>query len=191
MTKFRTLELGHHGAQDGNETNFLTIDVSGTANFSGTVKMSAGASIAGSMYVDGSVLSLGPIRSGAAASRGRAILVQRVTILPVHSAGAPALLVLPSGSDILDFYVDVEAPFAAGALVSAAEVLISAAGGVLLARINVSASTTRYGTMQNAQAVGGGAFRNVTATIEAHTSMQGLASALTAGQAMLSVIYAN
>ena len=146
---------------------------------------------ASTIAVAGGVTTIKKIQSGTAGSRGTAILVQRVTLAANTTAGIPATIVLPSGSNIIDMYVDVEIPFATAVGVTAAEVNVSAAAGVLLARINVSASTVRYGTMQNAQTVGSSGFRNVTTTIEAHVSIQGSPTAMTAGQAMLSVVYVN
>jgi hypothetical protein len=113
-------------------------------------------------------------------------------LTPQTTAGGPATVVLPANSNLLQMYVDIEAPFQTAAGVSATEVNVSAAAGVLIARIAVSASTKRYSTTQvNAQAVRGEAFRNVTTTLEAHVSIQGSNSVISAGQGILSVLYIN
>lgn len=122
------------------------------------------------------------------ADRGTAMIIQRATLLSTNTAGAPVSISLPSGSNVVDFWVDVETPFATGAGVTAADITMSAANGVTLAKIAVSASTKRYNT-SNAQTVGSIGYRNVTATIEAYVSIQGSATALSAGQAMLTVVY--
>lgn len=191
FTKTRGLAVGHHGAQDGNETNFMTVDVSGTTMFSGPIQTSAGVSAAGSLYVGGSVNSVGPIKSGAAGTVGTAILVQRVTLGVTSTATGPATIVLPSGSNILEINVDVEQPFQTAAGVTATEINVSAAAGSLIVRMAVSASGHYTMSKANTQTVGTNALRNVTTTIEAHASIQGSTSVISAGQAMLSVIYVN
>ena len=143
---------------------------------------------AGTINVSSSAIFQERIQVGDGGQRGTVTLVQRVTLAANITAGVPAVIVLPSGSDVVDFIVDVEIPFATGAGVTAADVNISAAGGLRMAVINVSASTTRY-NLAGAQSVNGSTFRNVTATIEAHVSIQGSPTAMTAGQAMLTVLY--
>lgn len=165
MTKFKgPLKVGTHGAP-GTQVDYVTVDSSGTASFAG------------------------PISGGPSGSVGLVTMVQRTTIAANTTAGAPATISLPSGSDIIDMHVDVEVPFATAAGVSAANIEVSAAGGSTLAVIRVSASTTRYGLTSNADTFLGSGMRNVTQTIEAHTSIVGSASAMSAGQAMLSVVY--
>lgn len=192
-TKFGAIAVGHHGSGDGNETNFMTVDTSGTAVFAGPIQVSGRVSAAGSLYVDGSVASSGPIKSGGAGSLGTSVLMQRVTIAAANTAGAPVQLNLPSGSNLIQMYVDVEEPYTTGAGATAAEVNVSAVNGVTLARIAVSASTRHYhaGLGGGSQAAGGTAWRNVTTTLEAHVSIQGSATAMSAGQAMLTVLYVN
>ena len=133
----------------------------------------------------------GPIKSKALdtnARTGEVILTQRATLAANTTAGGPATISLPNPSDVVDFKIAVEIPFATGAGVTAANVEISAAGGSTLAVVNVSASGVYgAGTIAGAAA----SFRGVSATIEAHVSIQGSPTAMTAGQAMLSVIYVD
>lgn len=131
------------------------------------------------------------IQSGAAGQRGTAILVQRATLAATNSAGSPAQFVLPSGSDIIGYYVDVETPFAAGALVTAARVnLRVGASANVISEVAVSASG-RYDLLSGTTPGGADTslLRNVTATVMAFVSTKALASALTAGQAMTTIVY--
>lgn len=166
MTKFKgPLKVGTHGAP-GTEVDYVVIDTSGTATFAG------------------------PITGGVAGQRGTATLIQRATITSSTTAGAPATITLPTGSDIVDITVDVEIPFETAAGVSACNVEVSAAAGTAIVYFNVSASTTRYGLeTANATSFIASALRNVTATIEAHASIQASSTAMTAGQAMLTIHY--
>lgn len=165
MTKFKgPLKVGTQGAP-GTEVDYVTIDTSGTASFAG------------------------PLTLGPSGQTGLAVLVQRTTIAANVTAGAPAIIVLPAGSDIVDITYDVEIPFATAVGVSACNLEISAAGGVQIAVIRTTASTTRYGLTSNADAFNGGSLRNVTATIEAHASIVGSNTAMTVGQGMLSIHY--
>ena len=93
---------------------------------------------------------------------------------------------LPTGANITDILVDVEAPFAAGALVTAQRVSIGV-GGTLITEIGVSASG-RYNALETATD-DTSALRNVTAAVSAFVSTKALASAATAGQGMLTVKY--
>lgn len=135
----------------------------------------------------------GPVKTGkdtgvsSTRTVGTVIAAQRVTVDSSNSAGAPATMLLPSGADVVDYLVDVEAPFAAGALATAAEFSISH-GSTLVTNVVVSASG-RYDAIDDGTKTDTSSLRNVTATVEAFVSTQSLASALTAGQAMLTVYY--
>ena len=135
----------------------------------------------------------GPIRTGndtgASSSRtvGTVIAAQRVTVDSTNSAGAPATMLLPAGADVIDYLVDVETPFAAGALVTAQEFSISH-GASLVTNVVVSASG-RYDAIASGTKTNSALLRNVTTTVEAFVSTQSLASAATVGQAMLTVKY--
>lgn len=134
----------------------------------------------------------GPIKSKGLdtdARTGEVQLIQRATVGAINSAGNPVTFSLPNPSDVLDFVVTVETPFAAGALVTAANVQFSAAGDATLGIVVASAS----GTYRLSTTVGGNAaqLRGVATTVEAFVSTQSLASALTVGQAMLTVVYVD
>ena len=187
MTKF-TGPL-HVGALD-NATDFVTIDASGTASFAAPVVVGAlqvgasGGTIFSTIDVSGTASFEGPIRGPSGV--GTALLVQSATIAANTTAGAPATFALPSGADIIDFKVSVEIPFATGAGVTAANIEVSAAAGLTMAIVPVSAS----GTYRPALIAGDTAsFRNVIVVIEAHVSIQGSPTAITVGQAMLSLTY--
>lgn len=111
-------------------------------------------------------------------------LVARLTCLPSNSAGGPVTFNLPSGANIITFTVDVEEPFATDAGATAIAVNISAA--VAVGEIRVSASG-QYGNADAVSRLKG--LRNVTSTVEAWVSVQNTGSALTAGQAIFSVVY--
>lgn len=131
----------------------------------------------------------GPVKSKALdtdSRTGDVYLVQRTTVQANNSAGNPVTFSLPNPSDIVDFVMQVEIPFAAGALVTAVNTEISAAGGSTVVVIPVSASGTYRPALVAGAAAG---LRNVSTTVEAHMSVQALATALTIGQAMLNVIY--
>lgn len=135
----------------------------------------------------------GPVRTGLntgipkTSTIGTVIAAQRVTVDSSNSAGAPATMLLPSGSDVIDYLVDVETPFAAGAMVTAQEFSITH-GGTLVTNVVVSASG-RYDAIDDGTKTNSALLRNVTTTVEAFVSTQSLASAATAGQAMLTVFY--
>lgn len=190
MTKFKgPLKVGTHGAP-GTEVDYVTIDVSGTASFAGNMAITGSHTVTGNQIVSGAATFTGVMQQGAAGQRGTAVMVQRTTILANSSAGAPKTIKLPNGSDIVNMTVDVETPFQTAAGVTACNVEVSAAGGLAIAHFVVSASTTRYGLeTANAAVFTGSALRNVTATIEAHVSVQASNSALSAGQGMLTVTY--
>ena len=127
--------------------------------------------------------------TGVAATRtiGDVNVTQRVTVVASNSAGAPATMLLPAGSDVIQYLVDVEVPFSPGALATAAEFSISH-GASLVTNVVVSASG-RYDAIDDGTKTNTALLRNVTSTVEAFVSTQSLASALTLGQAMLTVIY--
>jgi hypothetical protein len=131
----------------------------------------------------------GPVKSKGRDTRtrtGDVYLVQRATLAANNSAGAPRTISLPNPSDVIEFLIGVEIPFATAAGATACNVEISGAGGSTIAVVNVSAS----GVYRNGIVAGAAAtMRNVTATIEAHVSIQGSPTAMNAGQAMLSVVY--
>ncbi len=172
MTKFQgPLQVGTHGAP-GTGVSYTTIDASGTASFAGPIHGSAAATF------------VGPVTIGL----GSVIQAQRTTVLSQNSATNPATIVLPSGSDAIDFLIDVEIPFAAGALVTAQRVNIrTGVTANVIAEIGVSASG-RYDAL-GATGTDHSLLRNITATIAAFVSTKALASAATLGQAMLTVKY--
>lgn len=135
----------------------------------------------------------GPVRTGVdtgvAATRtiGTVIAAQRVTVDSSNSAGAPATMLMPSGVDVIEYLVDVETPFAAGAMATAQEFSISH-GASLVTNVVVSASG-RYDAIDDGTKTNTALLRNVTTTVEAFVSTQSLASAATVGQAILTVIY--
>lgn len=136
----------------------------------------------------------GPLRTGVddgtpTNTIGTAVAAQRATIAANTTAAAPATILLPNGADIINVHVDVEVPFETAAGVTAANVEVSVAGGSTIAVIRTSASTTRYGLETNADTFTGSSMRNVTATIQAHASVVGSATAMSAGQAMLTITY--
>lgn len=161
MTKFTgPLYIGDWST----DTTAVTIDASGTAIFTG------------------------PIRDRG--NRGQVTYSRETTLVALNSAANPATLILPSGSNVLDIYINVEIPFDAGTLVTASRVLVSAVGGSTLAEITISASTVAYRLgLGNVTTYGGRAHRNVTTTLEAHVSTQALASGVTVGQAIWGVVY--
>lgn len=114
-------------------------------------------------------------------------VMQRTTVAANNSAGAPATMLLPSGSDVVMYLVDVEVPFSPGALATAADFSISH-GASLVTNVVVSASG-RYDALSEGTKTDSSLLRNVTSTVEAFVSTQSLASAITLGQAMLTVIY--
>ncbi|MCB7127943.1 MAG: hypothetical protein J3T61_00190 [Candidatus Brocadiales bacterium] len=128
--------------------------------------------------------SLGP------ASEGNMVGRVKATILQNNTAGNPVLINVPSGADILEFLVDIETPFetAAGATACNIEASLAAAGSAL-GRINVSASG-RYDLIDDGTIADMVQFRNVTATIEVHASIQNSATAITTGQGILTVWFA-
>ena len=135
----------------------------------------------------------GPVRTGVdtgTGSRtiGTLVAAQRATVHAQNSAGNPVTMVLPSGSDAIDFLIDVEIPFAAGALVTAQRVNIrTGVTANVIAEIGVSASG-RYDAL-TVTGANHSLIRNITATIAAFVSTKALASAATLGQAMLTVKY--
>lgn len=135
----------------------------------------------------------GPIKTGkdtgvdSTRTIGTVIAAQRVTVLSSNSAGAHATMLIPSGADVVDYLVDVEIPFAPGALATAAELSVLH-GSTLVTNVTVSASG-RYDAIEGGTKTNTASLRNVTSTVEAFVSTQSLASALTVGQAMLTVFY--
>lgn len=135
----------------------------------------------------------GPLRTGkdtgnSSSTIGTVEVIQQATVVAQNSAGNPVLFTLPSGSNITDILVDVETPFAAGALVTAQRMDIRV-GGTLITEIGVSASG-RYSVLDAGLGTDGtDALRNVTAVVSAFASTKALASAATVGQAMLTVKY--
>lgn len=144
---------------------------------------------ASSVYVNGIVHSSGGFVVGPSGSQGTGVLVTRVTIAQNNTAANGAAISLPTGANILGFSVDVEQPFATGAGVTAAEITVSARAGVVICKIGVSASTRRYSDYfgDGAQTVNSGAYRNVTKVMDAYVSIFSSSTAISAGQAMLSV----
>lgn len=169
----------------GGVSGASTLNITGAASFSGAVSAASTLTVNGVTVLGGAVSAKSTLKVGA----GYAVLSQRVTIAANTTAGAPATISLPSGADIVDFFVDVEVPFATAAGATAATVHMSGANASTIAVMRVSASTTRYGAWTNADSFNGSTLRNVTATIEAHASIVGSATAMTAGQAMLTVLY--
>jgi len=188
MTSF-TAPFNLYGPWD-TQTTVMSVDASGTAQFAGLEGITGSLTVTGEVQASSSATFTERIQVGQAGSRGSVTLVQRATIAANTTAGAPAKILLPSGADILDFFVDVEIPFETAAGATAAAIRGSVAGGAALFEMAVSASTTRYGLQQaNTTTFLGSSLRNITATIEAHVSVQASPSAMTDGQAMLSVIY--
>ena len=149
----------------------VTIDVSGTAIFTGSVEVSGSVMVAGKIF-DRSRL-------------GQVSYSRKTTADSVTTAGAPVTFNAISGMDVTQFHVNVEAPF--GALATAAVITINIAA-TLAAEIPVSASG-KY-TLVDARVVGDQTrFRNVTTTVEAYVSMQGLASAFSVGQCIFVIDY--
>lgn len=174
------------GALDSDATAAV-IDASGTATFQGDLNTTGTFNLTGSAIVSGSAVFTDRVQSGDSGQRGTATMVQRVTIATDTTTGAPATIVIPSGSDIIDFIVDIEEQFDTAAGATAANIEISGAGGATLAVIPVSASG-QY-NLAGANAGNAESRRNVTVTIEAHVSIQGSPTAMTVGQAMLSIVY--
>lgn len=173
MTKF-TAPL-YVGRLDSDATA-VTIDTSGTATFTGSIQVSGSANVAGTITDR--------------AARGQVIYTQKTTLLSDNSAAGPAIINLPSGSDVTDIWVHVEIPFGNAVGVTAVNVAVSAVGDAGLVSFSVSASTVPY-VLGRANAVSfvGSTFRNITTTVEAHLSVQALATALTSGQAILGLAY--
>lgn len=165
-------------ASFGQQGNFV-IEASGTTKFNGP-----GGLVAGSAGVPN-------IQWG----NGRTVLTQEVTVLAINSAANPAQITLPSGAILLNAYVDVEAPFAAGALVTAFVVNLflgasdTASAANTIAEISVSASN-RYNLITGDE-IGANLslLRNITGTVKSFVSGKALATAATAGQAMLRLLY--
>ena len=69
----------------------------------------------------------GPLRTGndtgvpATTTIGTLVASQRTTVQANNSAGNPATMLLPPGSDVIEYLVDVEEPFTPGAQATAAE----------------------------------------------------------------------
>ena len=122
---------------------------------------------------------------------GRVIVSQRVTILHSTSGGAPVEVFLPPNSDLIAARIDVETPFAHAAGATAAALTfavhpVSAASSIQLA---VSGSA-RFDALAGA-GVNRALIRNVPGTVQAHLSTQASTSALTIGQAIMTIEYAQ
>lgn len=167
-----------------------TVEAS-TASITGTVSAhhvhASSATFIGNVAVSGKVDgSTASFVGRVSANTGIVLLVTRATIIQSHTAAAPLSVKLPNGSDIIDFKIDVEQPFETAAGATAVAVRASGANALTFFEIPVSASG-RYDLGNTTTR--GRAFRNVSATIEAHVSVQGSNTAMSAGQAILSVIY--
>ena len=172
------------------QTTVMSVDVSGSA----TLEQGLTAS---HLTATGSIASTNRIRTGATGRVGTVLVSQRATINSTNSGGSPVKFLLPSGADIVDILVDIEVPFAAGALVTAGRVLAYKELGNtptsaenILTEVLVS-SSGRYDAIDDGTigSSGAAALRNVSVTIAAYVSMQALASAFSAGQGILTINY--
>jgi len=175
----------------GNRGNFGTVIVSGTSTFTRGVICSASAHFSGPTVVSGTSQIYGSLRHGAS---GFIQLVQTATLISSHSAGAPATFSFPANSDIQAIYLDIEAPFLAGTMNTAQRIGTYIGGtGVsaasLVSEIGVSASG-QYNLLRTPTVAGNHTLlRNVALTLNVFASTKALASAATAGQGMISIMY--
>ncbi len=167
------------------ETTVMSIGVSGTATFAGAAFTDQVSFAGGTATVDSAGTATFVVTRDSNGFTG--LMVARVTIGILNTAAAPAVLKFGTNIDVIDFKVDIEEPFDTAAGATAANIVVSAANGLLLASISVSAS----GHYSIPQAAGGNgtAFRNVATTIEAHVSIQGSDSTMSTGQGVLTVLY--
>ena len=127
-----TWQVDASGTASFGEQLGIVVEASGTAKFNGP-----GSIVLGSAGVP-NIRNVGG---------GGVVWEQETTILAINSAANPATITLPSGSNIINTYVDVEIPFAAGALVTAFVVNLflgasdTASAANTIAEISVSAST--------------------------------------------------
>ena len=158
-----------------------------TTTVSGANAVFTGAVSAVSMVATSAKFDEGKIGP---ASEGVMIGRVKATILQNNTAGNPVSISIPSGRDIIDFLVDIETPFetAAGATACNIEASLAAAGSAL-GLINVSASG-RYDLIDDGTILDMVQFRDVTATIEVHVSVQNSSTAITTGQGILTVWFA-
>ena len=170
------------------------VDASGTASFgeqlgivieaSGTAKFNGPGTI---------VLASGGVPNIRNVSGGTVVWSQEVTIVAQTSAGAPVAINIPSGSRILEVFIDVEEPFAAGAMVTAFNAVVFLGGQASAANtisdVMVSASARYDMIIRDEAGAAMDLLRNVTSTVHSYVSARSLATAATAGQAMLRVVY--
>ena len=172
--------------QRWSDTTVVDVEASGTATFAGQMRFVSEILASASARFELDVDVSGRVKVGG----DNVILAQRVTIDSTHSTGARLSVSLPPNADLIDFLVDVEIPFAAGALATAAEIEASiVASAALLLVVPVSA-TGRYNALDDPSSILNIAqLRNIQTTIEIYQSTQSLASAMTVGQAIITIRY--
>ena len=172
------------------------IGASGTASFDGAILVSGTAHFKGGIMVSATAIFQGPVRVGAAAAApganaGFALVTQRATLGEINSAANPVSFTIPSGSDLINFLVTVEVPFASG-VVTAGEVVghitSDATAGGLIFILPVSASG-QYRPLSTSFVRNANLQRNITTNIRVFVSAQSTDSAFTSGQAMLTCTY--
>ena len=187
-----------------NRGNFGTVNVSGSSTFTGPVYASATAQFTGMVLVSGTAFFhkpihvsptahiQGPFRVGAAGNIS-VMLAQAATIVAINSAGNPVTFSIPSGADVKNIWIDMEAPFASGVVTANRVTTYIGGTGVsaasLISEIAVSASG-QYNLLRTTTVAGNHTLlRNVTTTVHAFQSMKATDSAATAGQGILTVHY--
>ncbi|MCB7127948.1 MAG: hypothetical protein J3T61_00215 [Candidatus Brocadiales bacterium] len=175
--------------QADSNTTVVSVDSSGTCTFAENITFTNPVTFAAAVEASGAFTfhaqNFGP------GGVGLTELLQRATILQNNTAGNPVNISLPSGADVIDFWVDIETPFGTAAGVTACDIQASiAAAQSALAIVNVSASS-RYDFLDadKADVKDLAQFRDITATIEVHASIQNSATAITTGQGVLHVRY--
>ena len=178
------------------ETTVFSIDVSGTATYAGNIDVVGDANITGSLIVSAGMAITGTAQVVQGGQAGKIEVVQQATLIQSHTAAAPLQMNLPTGVNLTDVLIDVEVPFGTPAGVTAAiveTVLGTATAASILGKAVVSASG-RYAPLNDrAGGEAGGSMtlmRNlVFGTVETFVSIQDSATAISVGQAIITLKY--
>ena len=177
----------------GTDVTALSVDVSGTANFTGDL------AIPGRIQASTTAVFSGVIRAGGPTAPGYVVLTQTMTVNAVNSAGNASVLTIPPNSDLIEIYVDTVESWNAGSLGTAGTIEVGVSGSTqYFAVIPVSATgtrtlgstfkTTTIKRWRNFSALSGDATGNIRAFVTAATQQ---ATAMTIGETVLTVVYAQ
>lgn len=166
------------------------IDASGSAAFDGTVDVSGRVTFRANVQASSSATFQERIQVGNSGQRGTAIVAQRATLAAINSAGNPVKFLLPTGSDIIDYKLDLEIPLDSAIVTAQRIYTYNGSAAQAISEIGVSASG-RYDLLGGTTPGGNSTalIRNVRNTVETFTSTKALASAATVGQGMLTIVY--